>query len=136
MQIQALVFMSVVNCTKLFLCFGALAGAAGVIAGAIGAHLLLPHLSESMAAAYDTATYYLLLHALALMITGALLQSNPAKRWLQAAGFAFALGIVLFSGALLVRAGADIAWISVVAPYGGMLLIGAWLALAIGALTL
>jgi len=73
-----------------------------------------------------------LIHALALCLTGALI--NVARQSaLRVAGGAFLLGVVLFSGSLYVLALDGPRWFGPVTPIGGVSFIVGWIALAISA---
>jgi uncharacterized membrane protein YgdD (TMEM256/DUF423 family) len=123
---------------------GALIGALGVTFGAFGAHVLPGYLERLGYAGddlvrrqeiFDTAIHYQLLHALALVFTGLLLDRRAAAAW-NVAAWLFLAGIVLFCGALkiLTFASASWSWLGAVAPIGGVSMIVGWIALAIGAL--
>lgn len=105
--------------------------------GAFGAHALEGMLDTSKLDVWDTAVLYQLVHALALLATGALAESRPGKqpsRSLMTAGVAFAAGILLFSGSLYVLALDGPRWVGPVTPLGGVGFITGWLALASAAL--
>jgi uncharacterized membrane protein YgdD (TMEM256/DUF423 family) len=110
--------------------FAALAGAAAVALGAVAAH----GVTEHQARLAETASFYALFHAPA-MIVAALAMDRMAVTWARRlaglAALAFALGIVLFAGALgMLAFGIN----TRTAPFGGMALIGAWVVLAVAAL--
>ena len=69
-------------------------------------------------------------HALALLATG--LWAPRGARLADAAGLAFAAGLVLFCGALFLHALAGVSW-GILAPTGGTLLMIGWLLLAVSA---
>jgi uncharacterized membrane protein YgdD (TMEM256/DUF423 family) len=84
---------------------------------------------------FETGVTYHMAHALAMGLTGAIMVHRNS-RWLRAAAYGFAAGIVLFSGALyvLVIGGPrflEIPW-GMVAPLGGTSLMIGWLCLAVG----
>lgn len=110
----------------------ALAGAAAVVLGAFGAHALRSALDERALATWRIAVDYQFWHALALLAT-ALLARARAARSLRFAGFAFALGIVLFSGSLYALALGAPRVVGAVTPLGGVAFTAGWLALAIHA---
>jgi len=108
---------------------GALAGAAGVLCGAFGAHALRGLLDARALDIWRTAVDYQFWHALALLACG-LLARGGATRGLRTAGFAFASGIVVFCGSLYALAlGAPRAF-GMVTPFGGVAFIVGWLTLA------
>jgi len=109
---------------------GALAGALGVSLGAFGAHGLAERLGPDGQALWDTAVQYHLIHALALLVTGA---SPFGARSARVAGAGFAVGIVLFSGSLYLLALGGPRGLGMLAPVGGLALIVGWLALALAA---
>jgi uncharacterized membrane protein YgdD (TMEM256/DUF423 family) len=105
--------------------------------GAFGAHALDSVLSPAMLEVWDTAVLYHLVHAVALLVVGALLENRPgvpASGALVTAGIAFAVGILLFSGSLYVLALDGPRWMGPVTPLGGVGFILGWLALAASAL--
>lgn len=140
------------------LCLAAICGCLAVFLGAFGAHGLkdsgflerkyadLPlrnYAGQQVAASYkylldfETGVRYQMWHALAMGLTGLLLQRAPS-RVLSLAAWCFLLGIVFFSGALyvLVIGGpkfGGIPW-GAVAPIGGSLQLAGWLALLAGVL--
>ena len=121
---------------KLFLQLGAILGAIGVGFGAFGAHALKASLESSgRFDTYETAVRYQFYHALALVLVGILLQNAPEMpaKWYTWAGFAFAVGTVVFSGSLYVICFTGIKAFGAVAPIGGTLLIAGWLLLFWGA---
>lgn len=77
-------------------------------------------------AIWKTAVQYHQIHALALLGT---LVAAPRAR--AVAGACFTIGTVLFSGSNYVVAYHEDRTYGKFAPYGGMLLIGGWLALAV-----
>ncbi len=100
-----------------------LLGATAVALGAFGAHGLKERLASLPEAAgwWQTATFYLLTHALAI---GAIPVSSawPARLW--------AAGAVVFSATLYALALGAPRWFGAITPLGGTLLIAGWLALA------
>ena len=109
---------------------GALLGAVGVCTGAFGAHALADVLTPRGAEVWDTAVFYHLIHALALVLTGQVIRAGGESRVISVAGWAFALGIVLFSGSLYALALNGPAILGPVTPVGGLCFIAGWLALA------
>jgi uncharacterized membrane protein YgdD (TMEM256/DUF423 family) len=91
-----------------------LMGAGGVILAAAAAHM-------APGAGLDSAAYMLLFHAVAVLGGAALVQQG----WV--------LGAVLFSGDIALRAFAGHRLFAMAAPTGGVILIGAWVALTVAA---
>jgi uncharacterized membrane protein YgdD (TMEM256/DUF423 family) len=118
---------------RTFLLIGALAGVVGVTAGAFGAHGLRGRLSPDMFAVFETAVRYHMYHALALVLVSALMARIDG--WLMhAAGWSFAIGIVLFSGSLYALALTGARFFGPVTPIGGLAFVLGWAFLAIAAL--
>lgn len=109
------------------------AGAAGVLLGAFGAHALRDTLTPELLEVWNTAVQYHLWHALALLGVGVLLLRQPHARWLVAAGWAFAAGILVFSGSLYLLALTGSSAFGAITPVGGLTLVAGWLMLAAGA---
>ena len=118
---------------KTFLLMGALAGALGVALGAFGAHGLRNRLTPDMLAVFETGVRYHMYHALALVLVAALMARLDG--WLiHAAGWSFAIGIVLFSGSLYLLAVTGVRILGAITPLGGVAFILGWAFLAIAAL--
>lgn len=115
---------------KLWLVLGAGYGLLGVLLGAFGAHALRARLSADMLRVWDTAVQYQFWHALALLAVG-LLALRGDDAWLPAAGGAFALGVLVFSGSLYALALSGVRGLGAVTPVGGLLLMAGWLFLLV-----
>lgn len=107
-----------------------MAGFVGVALGAFGAHALRTRLSADHLAAFETGVRYQLLHALALVLVGVLIERWPA-RFTTAAGWCFSVGIVLFSGSLYVLSLTGTTAVGVVTPLGGLCFLAGWACLAL-----
>jgi uncharacterized membrane protein YgdD (TMEM256/DUF423 family) len=122
------------NHRKTFLAAG-LFGATGVGLGAFGAHGLALQLAEQGTLhAWDTASRYHLLHAVALLGI-AVWQMQPATppRATAWAARCWCAGIVLFSGSLYWLALGGPGWLGPVTPLGGAAFIAGWLCVAAAA---
>jgi uncharacterized membrane protein YgdD (TMEM256/DUF423 family) len=108
---------------------GGLFGAFGVAAGAFGAHVLEDVISPEKMDTFEVAVRYQLLHASALVLTGVLADRWPS-RTIRAAGAAFLLGMVLFSGCLYAWLLTGVKIFVLAVPIGGGALIAGWAALA------
>lgn len=109
-------------------------GAAGVIAGAIGAHALGLDPASQAGHTYGLAVTYLLLHAAVLLALGLYrVQVAHIGLPLMIAAGLFTLGMLLFSGSLIVATAADWPAIKVSAPWGGTAMIAGWVAVAAAA---
>jgi len=110
--------------------WGALFGAVGVAAGAFGAHGLRDKLDPASMATFETAARYQLVHALALVVTAQRAAQHPGRAASLAGGL-FAAGIVLFSGSLYALALGAPRIVGLVTPFGGLVFIAGWVALAV-----
>jgi len=119
-----------------FMLVGALAGFVGVALGAFGAHGLRGRLSPDMLAVFETGVRYQMYHALALMLTAAIMMSGRLEggRAIAAAGWLFIAGIVLFSGSLYLLAVTGVTVLGAITPIGGVLFLLGWACLAIATL--
>jgi uncharacterized membrane protein YgdD (TMEM256/DUF423 family) len=112
----------------LILLFAGLMGAGGVVLAAADAH-------AAPAAGLAAAAYMLLFHAAALVGGVALYAQGVLSRpLLFAVLIAWILGAALFSGDVAMRAFAGHRLFPMAAPTGGVILIAAWLGLAVVAL--
>jgi uncharacterized membrane protein YgdD (TMEM256/DUF423 family) len=117
---------------KIFVMLGALAGFVGVAAGAFGAHALKGHLEPRMLEVFETGARYQMYHALAL-IAAAWMQSQTQGVAATVAGWAFAAGIILFSGSLYAMAFSGVRALGAITPIGGVAFLVGWGALAFAA---
>jgi uncharacterized membrane protein YgdD (TMEM256/DUF423 family) len=108
------------------LAVAALLGGLGVGLGAFGAHGLADRVSPADLATFDTGTRYQVYHALALLGLAAWLDRQPRRR-LEAAAWAFTIGVTIFSGSLYLLVLTGARWLGAITPLGGVLLIGGWL---------
>ena len=100
-------------------------GFLGVALGAFGAHGLKDVLlAGGRAAVWETATLYLLVHAVALLAVALHMPRARVIGWLWGAG------MVIFSGSLYVLALTGVKGLGAVTPVGGVLLLGGWVWLA------
>ncbi len=102
-------------------------GLSAVILAAAGAHILPPD-SADADKLWDTALQMHLFHAVSLLGIASLIRpdSPKAMTW---SGILIALGILLFSGSLYLRAGGIDTVSGPVTPLGGLLLMAGWLVL-------
>jgi len=108
--------------------FAGLMGASGITLAAAGAHAV-PNVG------LESAAYMLLFHAAALLGGTALLQQGTLWRpLLLVVLIAWVVGAALFSGDIALRAFSGHRLFAMAAPTGGMILIIAWLALAVAAI--
>ena len=118
---------------RTFLLAGALAGLVGVGFGAFGAHGLRGRLSAEMLAVFETGVRYQMYHALALMALAAL-SDRLNGRLIEAAGWLFVAGIVLFSGSLYLLAVTGVTVLGAITPIGGVAFLAGWASLVLATL--
>ena len=115
---------------KAFALAGAGSAFVAVAAGAFGAHALRTRLAPDLLAVFETGARYQMYHALALFAV-----AWAASRWpgtpVRAAGWCFIGGTVLFSGSLYLLALTNTRWLGAITPFGGLLFLAGWIALAI-----
>ena len=114
-----------------FAVLGAVSAGLAVAAGAFGAHALRLRLPPDLLAVFETGARYQMYHALALLAV-----AWAASRWptpvMQAAGWCFVAGTVLFSGSLYLLSLTGVRWLGAVTPLGGLLFLAGWLLMAYG----
>jgi len=118
---------------RTFLLAGALAGLVGVGFGAFGAHGLRGRLSAEMLGVFETGVRYQMYHALALMALAAL-SDRLNGRLIEAAGWLFVGGIVLFSGSLYLLAVTGVTVLGAITPIGGVAFLAGWACLVLATL--
>lgn len=115
---------------KFFLVAGALFAGVGVAAGAFGAHALGDRVTPARLETFETGVRYQMYHALALLLTGWI--ATAWTGWqIDAAGWLFLAGIVIFSGSLYLLVLTDTSWLGAITPLGGLAFIAGWIMLAI-----
>lgn len=123
--------------SRIFLAIASIFGALSVGAGAFATHALRERLSERSLEIFETAARYQMYHALALFLVALLIsREETSQPTLVAAGWAFIIGILFFSGSLYVLSLTNIKILGAIAPLGGAAFIAGWLALAIAAFSL
>ena len=105
-------------------------GFLAVLLGAFGAHALRGRLEGVADGArrlewWQTGSSYHLAHALALGLA-ALLVERTSSALPAVAGWAFAAGIVLFSGSLYVMSLSGVRALGAVTPFGGLAFLVGW----------
>jgi uncharacterized membrane protein YgdD (TMEM256/DUF423 family) len=115
---------------------GALYGASGVLLGAFGAHALKATLSPAQLETWQTAVSYQLIHALALlavffMARHSILAGVDISLAVKISGWAFLIGVLLFSGSLYALCFGGGALFGPITPLGGVSFIVGWIALAV-----
>ncbi|MBH0095117.1 DUF423 domain-containing protein [Psychrobacter sp. NZS113] len=104
--------------------------AIAVALGAFGAHGLKNIASPQQLEWWHTATLYLLVHALGLLLVGLLIR---LKYVTQTTAWLLQIGIIIFSGSLYAMTLGAPLWFGAITPIGGVLMIAGWLCLALSA---
>jgi uncharacterized membrane protein YgdD (TMEM256/DUF423 family) len=127
---------------KVFLVLASLFAGLSVALGAFASHGLKDKLSDRALEIFETGTRYQMYHALALLFVALLLmqpalaQPAIAQSWLNAAGYAFIAGIVIFSGSLYALSFSGVKVLGAITPIGGVAFMVGWGCLAIAAFSL
>lgn len=112
---------------RIFLAIAATFGGTSVAIGAFGSHTLRDRLSESALATLKTGTQYQMYHALVLLFVAVLLTTiTSPPLTLKVSGYAFTIGVVLFSGSLYALALGSQGVFGIVTPFGGAALLTGW----------
>ena len=132
-----------------WLLWGAILGGLSVALGAFAAHRLDKVFVEKYAGQtrvvagetvplpkkflndFKTGAEYQMFHSLALLAVG-LLVDRRASRALTVAGWAFIVGIILFSGSIYILTLTGVTKWGMVTPMGGVAFLVGWTALAVG----
>ncbi len=103
-----------------------------MVGGAFGAHWLADRLSPKDLDTFEIAVRYQMYHALALVLVG-IMATQRSSIWLNIAGAAFLIGVLLFSGLLYALVASGVKVLGAIVPLGGMAMIAGWIALAAAA---
>lgn len=109
---------------------GAALSGLGIILGAFGTHSLQGKIGYDLLDIYKTASYYLIIHALALILFGL---SKIERRW---PAWCFIVGIVIFCGSLYGITFTGVRELGMITPIGGLAFISGWVGFAYTARTL
>ena len=112
---------------------GAFAAAIGVTLGAFGAHALKLRVTEDLLAVFETGVRYQMYHALALLAVAWAATRWPGP-WINASGWLFTLGILIFCGSLYLMTFTGVRCLGAITPIGGLCFILGWIAMAVAAL--
>lgn len=120
---------------RTFLLIGAFSGFIAVALGAFGAHGLRARLSPEMLAVFETGVRYQMYHTLAILFVA--VAAARFDGWIvNGAGWAFTLGILIFSGSLYALALTGVTMLGAITPIGGLAFIVGWGLLVVAAVTL
>lgn len=109
--------------------FAALAGALAVALGAASAHWLQGSMDAASIARIEKASAYQMYHALALLAV-VLMHRQWPRRALRISAGLMVLGIVCFSGSLVLYSFTAMHWLVFITPIGGVAWMAAWLCVA------
>jgi uncharacterized membrane protein YgdD (TMEM256/DUF423 family) len=123
--------------TKIFIAIAAILGGLAVAAGAFASHALRQQLSDRALEIFETGVRYQMYHALALLLVALLIsRAETSSSALIVAGFAFTLGIAIFSGSLYGLSLSGVKWLGAITPIGGVAFLVGWGSLALAATNL
>lgn len=107
--------------------------AIAVALGAFGAHGLKSLVSAQQLEWWHTATLYLFVHALGLLLVGLLIQ---LKYLSHTTAWLLQIGVIIFAGSLYAMTLGAPRWFGAITPIGGILMLAGWLWLAVSAFRL
>ena len=115
---------------KSFIRAGSFFAMAAVILGAFGAHTLEQVIDPEQIATFETGVTYQFYHAFALLFLGLWLYFRKTQM-MEYAGWAFIIGIILFSGSLYMLSvrewlNLEMNWLGPITPLGGTFFIVGW----------
>ncbi len=114
---------------KTFLMLGTINVLLCIALGAFGSHGLKQILSPETMATYQTGVQYHFYHALGLILLGLIRFHMPSSRLIPISGWLMLMGILLFSINLYVMSLTGMRQLGMVAPFGGLSFMSAWIIL-------
>jgi uncharacterized membrane protein YgdD (TMEM256/DUF423 family) len=120
---------------QLFFLLGSLSGGLAVALGAFGAHALKARMTPDLLTTFETGVRYQMYHALAMLAVALAMTQIPAASLLNAAGWLFLAGTLLFSGSLYLLCFTHKRWWGAVTPFGGLAFIAGWICLVLVSLS-
>ena len=114
---------------RTFVLLGALLAFLAVGLGAFGSHGLRGRVEPRDLEIFETGVRYQMYHALALLALGWIVGRWPGGGSVVA-GWAFVVGVLVFSGSLYLLVLTGARWWGAVTPVGGVALLVGWAALA------
>ena len=110
---------------RFFFAAGSLTAFLGVALGAFAAHSLKSRLTPEMLDIFEVGVRYQMYHALGLFVV-----AWASSRWPESnfnpAGWAFIIGIIIFSGSLYLLSLTGIRWLGAITPAGGIAFLIGW----------
>lgn len=113
----------------LFMTIAGVNGFLVVVIGAFGAHIMQPSVTPESFATFQTGVLYHMVHTLALLSISTLIPKSQNILILNATGWFFTFGIILFSGSLYLISISGVKILGLVAPFGGLAFLCGWLCL-------
>jgi uncharacterized membrane protein YgdD (TMEM256/DUF423 family) len=116
-----------------FISIGAILAMLAVVFGAFGTHGLRGKIGYDLLQIYETGTYYMMVHAFAIMIYGiwfALAKNGELKPWPI---WLFLVGTFIFTGSLYAITFTTIRTFGAITPIGGVCYIAGWIIFALQA---
>jgi len=110
---------------RLFFALGSASAFVAVALGAFGAHALKSRLSPDLLAVFEVGVRYQMYHALALLAVAWASTQWPSAV-LNAGGWLFVAGTVLFCGSLYALALSGVRGLGAITPIGGLAFLGGW----------
>lgn len=104
--------------------------AIAVALGAFGAHGIKDMVDAQQLEWWHTATLYLFIHALGLLLVGILIRLNIT---VQTTAWLLQVGVIIFAGSLFAMTLGAPRWFGAITPIGGVLMIVGWAWLALTA---
>lgn len=117
---------------KVFTMLGAIFAGLSVGLGAFGAHALKARVEPRLLEVWQTGASYQMSHALALIAVAWLL-SRAESGAAVVAGWAFVIGVVLFSGSLYAMTLTGVRALGAITPLGGVSFLIGWIAFILAA---
>ncbi len=119
--------------TKTFLITAGISGLVAVIMGTIGSHYLLGNLTPAHMVAYSTAVQIQMYHTLAILAI-TFFNRYVSRSVINTVYYFFLFGILLFSFPVYINSTTEVTGMgmgpfSFLAPVGGLLLMGGWIAI-------
>ena len=120
--------------SRIFLAIASILAGLSVAAGAFASHALKEQLTEKALSIFETGAKYQMYHALALVLVALLLsRAEVTNPLMVSAGWAFLVGIAIFSGSLYALSLTGIKWLGAITPFGGAAFMMGWGCLAVAA---
>lgn len=110
---------------RFFFIVGAIMAFLAVALGAFGAHALKNRLTPDMLEIFEVGVRYHMYHAFGLLAVAWATSRWPESN-VTAAGWAFIVGIIIFSGSLYILSMTGMRWFGAVTPLGGLAFLIGW----------